>query len=68
MAKKVRIDKKCIGCSSCVKLMQQVFRLGKDNKSYNKLGDDTELPTDLEGILDEALLCCPVDAIIVENS
>lgn len=68
MAKKVHVSNNCIGCSSCVKLMPKVFKLNKSQKSHNILGDDTELPLDLEIMLEEALACCPVDAIIVEES
>jgi len=55
----VSIDKeKCIGCSACAAVCEEVFEMKDDVKAHVKEGADTSKPC-----VKEAIDACPVDAI-----
>lgn len=67
MAKKAHVNENCIGCGACTAVCPSVFELNDDGVAENILGNDTEIPTDLEADVTEAKENCPVDAIEVEE-
>lgn len=67
MAKKVRINKDaCIGCGLCISLADQVINFDDEGKANIILGQDSEVPADLESSVQEAADSCPVQAVEVE--
>lgn len=66
MAKKAHVNDSCIGCGACTAVCSSVFEINGDGVAENILGDDTEIPADLEAEVAEAAESCPVSAIEVE--
>ena len=64
MAKYAKI-KGCIGCGICSAICPEIFDLN-DGHAENILGEDTELPEDLETQANDAADACPVSAITIE--
>ncbi len=65
--KKARIKKdSCIGCGLCTSIASEVFAFGDDGLAENVLGDNTELPEDVQDSVQEAADSCPVNAIEIE--
>ena len=65
MAKKVHVNESCIGCGACTAVCPSVFEINGDGVAENILGNDTEIPADLEAEVEEAAASCPVEAIEV---
>lgn len=65
MAKKATING-CIGCGVCASICPEIFELNDDHLAENILGEDAELPEDLENDVYTAATSCPVNAITVE--
>ena len=65
MAKKFKVSESCIGCGACSAVCPEVFELNADGVAENILGDETEIPEDLEASAQEAADFCPVSAIEV---
>ncbi|WP_041138529.1 ferredoxin [Beduini massiliensis] len=63
---KTKVNETCIGCGACTAVCPEVFDLNGDGLAENILGNDTEIPADLEGSVREAAEACPVSAIEVE--
>ena len=60
---KAKVDKdKCIGCTLCVQICPQVFRM-EDDKAVAYV--DT-MAKEIEGSCKQAANDCPVNAIIIE--
>ena len=53
----------CIGCEACVGICPEVFSMDDEGIS---VAIDGELATDLAESAEEAMECCPVEAITVE--
>lgn len=66
MAKKAQVNDSCIGCGACTAVCPSVFEINADGVAENILGNDSEIPEDLEAEVTEAAESCPVSAIIVE--
>ena len=62
MAKKVVITG-CIGCGICTTICPEMLELNENREAYNTYGSDSEVPEDLENLIDEAVDACPVNAI-----
>ena len=65
MAKKFKVSESCIGWGACSAVCPEVFELNADGVAENILGDETEIPEDLEASAQEAADSCPVSAIEV---
>lgn len=65
MAKKAHVNETCIGCGACTAVCPSVFEIGVNGTAENVLGEDTEIPVDLEDEVVEAASSCPVGAIDV---
>jgi len=65
MAKKAIVTDACIGCGACTAVAPSIFEMNDEGLAENILGEDTELPEDLEGEAKEAAEACPVEAIEV---
>lgn len=65
MPKKAKING-CISCGTCVSICPEIFDFNDENLAVNVLGEDAELPEDLESSIEEAAAACPVNAIILE--
>ena len=65
MAKKFKVSESYIGCGACSAVCPEVFELNADGVAENILGDETEIPEDLEASAQEAADSCPVSAIEV---
>ncbi len=67
MAKKCAVNKAvCVGCGLCTSIAPAVFGFGDDGLAENILGNETELPEELEASVNEAAESCPVQAIEVK--
>lgn len=53
----------CIGCEACVGICPEVFSMDDEGIS---VAIDGEIATDLLESVEEAMECCPVEAITVE--
>jgi ferredoxin len=53
-------DERCCGHGVCTTLCPEVFSLTDDGYS---VAIDTDVPTELEGAVQEAIKCCPEQAI-----
>lgn len=65
--KKTRVKKDaCIGCGLCTSIASEVFAFGDDGLAENVLGNDTELPEEVQASVQEAADSCPTSAIETE--
>jgi ferredoxin len=59
---KVRVDlDRCIGSGMCTTYVPQLFELAKDGTHVIVL--DENVPEGLENAVEDAIACCPVEAI-----
>jgi ferredoxin len=59
---KVRVDlDRCIGSGMCTTYAPQLFELVEDGTHVRLLAD--EVPEGLETVVEDAVACCPVEAI-----
>lgn len=59
---KVRVDLDlCIGSGMCTTYVPQLFELAQDGTHVVLL--DENVPEELESAVDDAVACCPVEAI-----
>ncbi len=63
---KTKVLESCIGCGACTGVCPEVFDLNADGLAENILGNETDIPADLEDAVKEAAESCPVSAIEVE--
>ncbi len=62
---KVRVDAElCVATGSCESICPEIFVIGDSGIAEVKLVD---VPPELEGSCREAVVGCPVDAIIIED-
>lgn len=65
--KKARVKKDaCIGCGLCTSIASSVFAFGDDGLAENVLGNDTEIPEEVQESVQEAADSCPTSAIETE--
>jgi len=65
--KKAHVKKDaCIGCGLCTSIASEVFAFGNDGLAENILGDNTELPEEVQANVQEAADSCPTSAIETE--
>ena len=65
--KKAHVKKDaCIGCGLCTSIASEVFAFGNDGLAENVLGDNTELPEEVQANVQEAADSCPTGAIETE--
>jgi len=65
--KKAHVKKDaCIGCGLCTSIASEVFAFGNDGLAENVLGDNTELPEEVQANVQEAADSCPTSAIETE--
>lgn len=57
------IQTKCIACGKCYSILPEVFDLDDEGIAFNKLGDDTTIPTVHTEKLRTAVASCPTRAI-----
>ena len=58
---KVVVDQDlCISCGLCISICEEVFQWNADDRAE---AIDTEVPEELEGDVQEALVSCPTEAI-----
>ena len=56
----------CIGCWLCTSIASEVFAFGNDGLAENQLGNDTQLPEEVQANVQEAADSCPTSAIVTE--
>ena len=56
----------CIGCGLCTSIASEVFAFGNDGLAENQLGNDTQLPEEVQANVQEAADSCPTSAIETE--
>ena len=62
---KVNVDlDKCIGSGMCTTSAPQLFELVEDGTHVRLLAD--EVPQELELVLEDAIACCPTEALSAE--
>jgi ferredoxin len=65
--KKAHVKKDaCIGCGLCTSIASEVFAFGNDGLAENVLGDNTEIPEEVQANVQEAADSCPTSAIETE--
>lgn len=65
--KKAHVKKDaCIGCGLCTSIASEVFAFGNDGLAENVLGNDTQLPEEVQANVQEAADSCPTGAIETE--
>ena len=65
--KKAHVKKDaCIGCGLCTSIASEVFAFGNDGLAENVLGNDTELPEEVQANVQEAADSCPTSAMVTE--
>ena len=65
--KKAHVKKDaCIGCGLCTSIASEVFAFGNDGLAENTLGNDTEIPEEVQANVQEAADSCPTSAIETE--
>ena len=62
---KIRVDlDRCIGSGMCTTYAPTIFELAEDGTHVRVLGD--VVPKELEAVVEDAIACCPVEAISTE--
>ena len=65
--KKARVKKDaCIGCGLCTSIASEIFAFGDDGLAQNVLGDNTDIPEEVQANVQEAADSCPTGAIETE--
>lgn len=65
--KKARVKKDaCIGCGLCTSIASEIFAFGDDGLAQNVLGDNTDIPEEVQANVQEAADSCPTSAIETE--